>query len=197
MAVKSANPGLQAAAQGRSLDINPLAYLEKIQGFDGRKEDLSTFSTNVDDIIPTLTLYNEQAQRMCINIVKSKLTGKARRAMEIHPHINKWKDIKDMLETNFGGFQTSDQRIHARFLQLHTTQTSPTEPEMPTRGKDKRRRTKYTNGDKSFYYEITCLHEDSIMCAKTHVDGRSNTRTEPVRISTRRKAEVTKESPKA
>lgn len=109
MAVNQANAGLQAAAQGRSLDINPLAYLEKIQGFDGRKEDLSTFCTNVDDIIPTLTLYNEQAQRMCINIVKSKLTGKARRAMEIHPHINKWKDIKDMLETNFGGFQTSDQ----------------------------------------------------------------------------------------
>lgn len=109
MALNPPNAGLQAAAQGRSLDINPLTYLEKIQGFDGRKEDLSTFCTNVDDIIPTLTLYNEQAQRMCINIVKSKLTGKARRAMEIHPHINKWKDIKEMLETNFGGFQTSDQ----------------------------------------------------------------------------------------
>ena len=110
MAVNQANPGLAAAAgaHGKSLDINPLTYLEKIQGFDGRIEDLSTFCTNVDDIIPTLLSYNEQAQRMCINIVKSKLTGKARRAIEIHPHLNNWTDIKAMLETNFGGFQTAD-----------------------------------------------------------------------------------------
>lgn len=112
MALNAPNGNLEAPAglqQGRTLDINPLTYLEKIQGFDGRKEDLSTFCTNVDDIIPTLTSYNEQAQRMCINIVKSKLTGRARRAMEIHPHLDNWADIKTMLETNFGGFQTADQ----------------------------------------------------------------------------------------
>lgn len=115
MALNPPNAGLAAAAaanglpQGRTLDINPLTYLEKIQGFDGRKEDLSTFCMNVDDIIPTLASYNEQAQRMCINMVKCKLTGRARRAMEIHPHLNNWTDIKAMLETNFGGFQTADQ----------------------------------------------------------------------------------------
>lgn len=111
MALNPPSAGLAAAAnaQGRALDINPLTYLEKIQGFDGRKEDLSTFCMNVDDIIPTLASYNEQAQRMCINMVKGKLTGKARRAMEIHPHLNNWSDIKAMLETNFGGFQTADQ----------------------------------------------------------------------------------------
>ena len=112
MAVNQPNPILAAAAQRpgiRTLDINPLKYLEKIQTFDGRKEDLCTFCTNVDDIIPTLMLYNEQAQRMCINIIKSKLMGKARRAMEIHPHLNNWSEIKAMLETNFGGFQTADQ----------------------------------------------------------------------------------------
>lgn len=111
MALNPPNSGLAAVAnaQGRALDINPLTYLEKIQGFDGRKEDLSTFCMNVDDIIPTLASYNEQAQRMCINMVKGKLTGKARRAMEIHPHLNNWSDIKAMLETNFGGFQTTDQ----------------------------------------------------------------------------------------
>lgn len=113
MALNPPNADLAAAAsslpQGRTLDINPLTYLEKIQGFDGRKEDLSTFCMNVDDIIPTLASYNEQAQRMCINVVKGKLTGKARRAMEIHPHLNNWVQIKAMLEANFGGFQTADQ----------------------------------------------------------------------------------------
>lgn len=93
----------------RALDINPLAYLEKIRDFDGRREDLSTFCTNVDDIIPTLTSYNEQAQKMCINVIRSKMIGKARRAMEIHPHITSWADIKAMLMTNFGGFATADQ----------------------------------------------------------------------------------------
>ena len=29
--------------------------------------------------------------------------------MEIQPHLNNWTDIKAMLETNFGGFQTADQ----------------------------------------------------------------------------------------
>lgn len=110
--VQHGNAALNAAlndAALRTLDINPLTYIEKLREFDGKKEDLSTFITNVDDIIPTLMLYNEQAQRMCMNIVKSKLTGKARRAMEVHPHLTVWTDIKAMLNTNFGGFSTADQ----------------------------------------------------------------------------------------
>ncbi|XP_061400527.1 myb-like protein Q, partial [Musca vetustissima] len=102
------NPA-QNNIQLRTLDINPLTYIEKLREFDGKKEDLTTFITNVDDIIPTFMLYNEQAQRMCMNIVKSKLTGKARRAMEVHPHLTLWTDIKAMLNTNFGGFATVDQ----------------------------------------------------------------------------------------
>ncbi|XP_058979929.1 uncharacterized protein LOC131803044 [Musca domestica] len=102
------NPA-QNNIQLRTLDINPLTYIEKLREFDGKKEDLTTFITNVDDIIPTLMLYNEQAQRMCMNIVKSKLTGNARRAMEVHPHLTLWTDIKAMLNTNFGGFATVDQ----------------------------------------------------------------------------------------
>ena len=93
----------------RTLDINPLNYLEKLESFDGKKENLHTFCTDVDDILPTLMQYNEQAQKMCINIVKRKLVGNARRAMEIHPHLSSWNDIKAMLQANFGGFATADQ----------------------------------------------------------------------------------------
>lgn len=93
----------------RVLELNPLKYIERLSTFDGRTEDLPIFLNNVDDIIPTLLTYNEQSQRMCINLLKSKFIGRARQAIEIHTHLTKWIDIKAMLLENFGGFKNSYQ----------------------------------------------------------------------------------------
>lgn len=93
----------------QSLNVNPLKYVEKLQMFDGRKEDLPTFLMNVDEIIPTLERYDEQSQRMVMNIIKSKLINRARQAMEIHSHLTRWVEIKPMLILNFSSFKTSNQ----------------------------------------------------------------------------------------
>lgn len=95
--------------QGKSLEINPLKYIERLQSFDGKPEDLAIFIQNVDDIIPTLREYNDQGQRMCINVLKSKFVGRAKQAIEIHSHLESWDDIKDMLLKHFSGFENSFQ----------------------------------------------------------------------------------------
>lgn len=92
-----------------TLTLNPLKYIEKLNTFDGRREDLYTFITNVDGITPTLNKYDNQSQTMCINILKSKLIGKAKRCIEIHAHLSTWKEIKELLVENFGGFKSSFQ----------------------------------------------------------------------------------------
>lgn len=92
-----------------TLTLDPLKYIEKLNSFDGRREDLYTFITNVDGITPTLNKYDDQSQTMCINILKSKLIGKAKRCIEIHSHLQTWKEIKELLIENFGGFKSSFQ----------------------------------------------------------------------------------------
>lgn len=92
-----------------TLTLDPLKYIEKLNTFDGRREDLYTFITNVDGITPTLNKYDIQSQTMCINILKSKLIGKAKRCIEIHSHMQTWKEIKNILIENFGGFKSSFQ----------------------------------------------------------------------------------------
>lgn len=113
-----------------TLTLDPLKYIEKLQPFDGRREDLYTFLTNVDGIIPTLNKYDTASQVMCINILKSKLIGKAKRCMEIHSHLELWSSIKELLITNFGGFESS--------LQLY----------------DKLRQTTYKGNAIQFYNDI-------------------------------------------
>lgn len=90
-----------------TLSLDPLKYFEKLCTFDGRQEDLHNFINNVEGIIPTLKKYDEQSQLMCINVLKSKLLGKAKRCIEIHPHLHTWDEVKNILENNFGGFKNS------------------------------------------------------------------------------------------
>ncbi|XP_055842476.1 probable serine/threonine-protein kinase DDB_G0293958 [Episyrphus balteatus] len=93
----------------RVLELNPLKYIERLSTFDGKTQDLPIFISNVDDIIPTLLTYNDQGQRMCINLLKSKFIGRARQTIEIHSHLTQWADIKAILIQNFGGFKNSYQ----------------------------------------------------------------------------------------
>lgn len=92
-----------------TLTLDPLKYIEKLSTFDGRREDLYTFFANVDGIIPTLEKYDDESQLMCINILKSKMIGRAKRCIEIHAHLKNWSQIKKLLIDNFGGFESSLQ----------------------------------------------------------------------------------------
>lgn len=137
-----------------TLTLNPLKYIEKLPSFDGRREDLYTFLANVDGIIPTLDKYDPNSQLMCMNLLKSKFIGKAKRCIEIHAHLIKWIDIKNLLIANFGGFKSS--------LQLY----------------DQLRQTPYKNNVIEFYNEVQknlCeLNQKTIQENKHHEIANNN-----------------------
>lgn len=89
-------------------EISPLAYLAQIPDYDGRKEDLNSFTAAIDNILPVITTYSETSQKMLLTIIKGKVKGKAKTALDIHPHLTTWTEIKKMLETNFGGLSSPE-----------------------------------------------------------------------------------------
>lgn len=89
-------------------EISPLAYLAQIPDYDGRKEDLNSFTAAIDNILPVITTYSATSQKMLLTIIKGKVKGKAKTALDIHPHLTTWTEIKKMLETNFGGLSSSE-----------------------------------------------------------------------------------------
>lgn len=58
---------------------------------------------------PITATYPEASQKMLLTIIKGKLKGKAKTALNIHPHLLTWTEIKSMLETNFGGLSSPEQ----------------------------------------------------------------------------------------
>lgn len=72
----------------------------------------------VDVIVPILQQYNNQSQNIICNIIKSRITGKAKLILDASPHIIKWEDIKKILYANF-----SDQRNSTQLLnELRSTE---------------------------------------------------------------------------
>lgn len=90
-------------------EISPMAYLAQIPNYDGRKEDLNSFTEAIDNILPVISTYSATSQKMLLTIIKGKVKGKAKTALDIHPHLTTWTEIKKMLETNFGGLSSSEQ----------------------------------------------------------------------------------------
>lgn len=92
-----------------SAEIPPLGYLGQIPDYDGRREDLHSFTAAIDNILPIISTYSAPSQRMLLTIIKGKLKARAKTALDIHPHLTTWTEIKKMLETNFGGLSSSEQ----------------------------------------------------------------------------------------
>lgn len=98
-----------ANTSAKVLEVDALRYLERLSPFDGKFEDLPIFLANVEDIMPLLTSYNAAGQTMLINIIKSKLIGRARQVIEIHTHLTTWIDIKRILVINFSSHKSLNQ----------------------------------------------------------------------------------------
>lgn len=84
------------------LEINPLKYFGGIPVFSGDYRDLENFINLIDRIHPLLATYNDISQKICFDVIKSRITGRAREIIEINNHLSSWTDIKTTLINNFG-----------------------------------------------------------------------------------------------
>lgn len=85
-----------------TISINPIKYLERLPEFSGDKKDLYNFIKLVDRIYPVLRQYDEASQLVFSDLIKSRLTGRARETIEINFHAQSWTDLKTILTNNFG-----------------------------------------------------------------------------------------------
>lgn len=96
-------------ANGNTLNINPLKYLEKAPIFDGKKEDLPVFIKYIEIIMPLVATYSEFEKQLMGNVIRSKLVGRARQVMNMHAHLESWTGVRDMLILNFSSFESIKQ----------------------------------------------------------------------------------------
>lgn len=89
-------------ATPRVLSIDPLKYLERVPEFNGKFGTLQNFINLIERITPLIIQYDEFSKGILSDIIKSKLTGKAREVIEINNHVQSWEDIKVVLNNNFG-----------------------------------------------------------------------------------------------
>lgn len=95
----------------RHIEIDPVKYAQKLPTFGGRTEELKAFLDIVEVMVPTLQTYDLESQRIVVNIIKTKLTGRAQMIININSHISSWQDIKSILISNFSDKKTSFQLL--------------------------------------------------------------------------------------
>lgn len=91
------------------LTLDPLRFIERLPDFSGDRKDLYTFISLVDRINPLLSAYDEPSQLIFFDIIKSKLKGKAKEAIEINFHAQSWEEVKTILTNNFGEKQSVEE----------------------------------------------------------------------------------------
>lgn len=89
------------------IKVDPLKYVEKLPEFNGKPDELHSFLRIVEDIVPLMLTFSAESQKILLNRIKSKLTGKAREAIEINSKASSWDEIKDVLVRNFGERKTA------------------------------------------------------------------------------------------
>ncbi|CAD7082132.1 unnamed protein product [Hermetia illucens] len=97
------------AEQAPAIQLNPLKYLNNLPEFDGKPADLQTFITLVERVNPMLEAFNEGSQLLFSDIIKSKLKGRAKEIIEINCHATHWRDVKQVLQNNFGDRLSIDE----------------------------------------------------------------------------------------
>lgn len=95
--------------QPNRLVIDPLKYLSNLPDFFGDSKDLQNFTALIDRINPHLETYDELSKQLFLDIIKSKLKGKARQTIEINCHATSWTQMKIVLQNNFGDRRTCDE----------------------------------------------------------------------------------------
>ena len=75
------------------------------QHFDGDKQKLKEF---VDNVTKAFELVNPNEHDMLLKFVKTKITGEARSKLLVRDLTSKWRDVKQILEENYGVRRTLD-----------------------------------------------------------------------------------------
>ena len=84
------------------ISIDPIKFLSNIPEFSGDYGDLYTFLKLIDRVQPLLNEYNNISQLTFVDIIKSRLRGKAREIMEINCQVESLLEMKKILIINFG-----------------------------------------------------------------------------------------------
>lgn len=88
--------------QPLSVRIDPIKYLSRLPEFNGDYRELQNFTNLVDRVHPILAAYDEPSQLLFSDLIKARLTGRAREIIEINCQAQSWADIRTILNNNFG-----------------------------------------------------------------------------------------------
>lgn len=103
------------------VSLDPVKYLNKLPTFNGDRNDLYNFIGLVDRVFPLLAKYDDMSQRIFFDIIKSRLTGKAREVIEINNSVTKWQETKTLFVQHFGDRLSVDQLFdELRFITFKT-----------------------------------------------------------------------------
>lgn len=91
------------------ITINPVKFVERLPEFSGERKDLYSFISLVEKIIPMLAQYDDPSQLLLIDLIKSKIKGKAKEAIEINFQAQTWPEIKRVLINYFGEYESLEQ----------------------------------------------------------------------------------------
>ena len=92
------------SAQGRYCRISDAMKLIN-QPFDGDKRKLKEF---VDNVSTAFELVNPSEHDLLLKFVKTKITGEARSKLLVRDLTSTWRDVKQILEENYGVRRTLD-----------------------------------------------------------------------------------------
>lgn len=104
------------------VSVDPIKYLSSLPFYNGSRDELHTFVELIDRIFPLLAKYNDLSQNIFFDIIKSRLTGKARESVEIHNNLHSWDELKKLLYNNFSDKLSVDQLYdQIKLLQFKTS----------------------------------------------------------------------------
>lgn len=98
----TAGAAANAGVSRLTLNLDPIKYLNSLPTYNGNFDNLNNFIELLDRVQPSLNKFENNSQLIFLDIIKSKLIGKAREAIEINNSTNSWEEIKKVLFQYFG-----------------------------------------------------------------------------------------------
>lgn len=87
-----------------------LSFIKSIEPFNGSDPNqLSDFISQVENVMPTISLFDNNTKRILFGSIKNKCTGLTRPAIHRHGNVTSWELLKEILIKNFGKKQDSDE----------------------------------------------------------------------------------------
>lgn len=85
-----------------------LGCIREIPAFDGTDPNqLPDFLAQVEALLPSILLFDENNRIILLGYLKSKCTGATKEALHRHGTISNWQELKEVLLNNFGERETS------------------------------------------------------------------------------------------